>query len=110
MSLSIIIVCAQYGNTPLIWATCHGHNELTMELIKAGADINHKDNVSLHLAHWVAVSEQRLGSMRVLTAVKAGFRYLGRIVAAPVTPVPSNHQYSKGIQRSITPTNKITRT
>ena len=106
LSLSVIIVCTQYGKTPLLGAALNGCTEVAMELIKAGADINHKDDVSVHLAHWIVVSEQRLSSMRVLTAVEPGFRCLGRIVAAPVIPVPSNRQHSVGIQRSITPNKK----
>ena len=45
--LCIIIVCAQYGSTPLIRAADWRRTEVAIELIKAKADINLKDQVSV---------------------------------------------------------------
>ena len=66
------------------------HDHLSMELINANANMNHNDNVS-HIGCRV-LNEQRLSSTRMLTALEPGVRYLERVLAAPVTPVPYNHQ------------------
>ena len=43
------------GDTPLIWAANNGHDQIVGELIRAGADVNGKDNgkqTALHKASW----------------------------------------------------------
>ena len=40
-----IIMCGQFGSTPLIRAAERGHTEVAVELIKAGAEIDHKNKV-----------------------------------------------------------------
>jgi ankyrin repeat protein len=39
------VICAQYGQTPLLYAAGHGHASVVKVLVELGADVNAKDGV-----------------------------------------------------------------
>ena len=81
-------------------AAVEGHTDIAIALVKAKADINAKDDVSVGLAGWMVVCaevEHPLG----LSALEPRWRCRGRVVAASAMPMPfhQSRRYRMGGMR-----------